>query len=94
MNIADLGGFENDGNCGSFLCADKILLYGACCKDGRNGGMSFVYATVAEDDDVVAVGIGCVDLGKEIIKCRFKISTITQICTVTPNLFRGLFMRC
>ena len=37
--------------------------------------MSFVYTTVTENDDVVAVCVGCVNLSKEVVESLLKVVT-------------------
>ena len=72
MDGTGLCGLQNNGDSGTALIADEVLLNGRYRKKRRDGDMVLIHATVGQDDDVGAVLISLVALDKEMVDSLFQ----------------------
>ena len=72
VHIPRLAALQDDGDSGSLLCPDQVLLHGGDSQESGDGHMVLIHAPVGEDDDVGPLCIGPVAAHKELIQRLLK----------------------
>ena len=72
VNLAHVAGLDGHGDLRTGVAAQQVVLHGGGQQQGRDRAPRVVGFTVGEHDEVLAVGDGLVDFGKDLVKSLFE----------------------